>query len=352
MISADWSERLENLGSNPIARALALSLALHLLVFSTVELGYRLGLWNSSLFTILAFRDAAKPDPRSEAQKKGQTQDEQSVPMIFVEIDPSQATAEAPKEAKHYSSLNSLAGNPDTQLDLEVPKISGTQDKVPMTTDKSPSEPMPLQPAPQLAKATEAPPKEELEPKISLPKQSPPEIQRDSKVGDLAMARPTTRPEVTLTPTFSEAPESAPPREKPRRLADVRREREGLAGQKMMQEGGVRRYSFAEGLDAKATPFGAYDQLIIEAIRNHWYDLLDARDQARNETGRVVVTFRLNANGSVSHMRVAESTVGEILKIKCERAIKEPSPFPRWPSDMRRLVGGDYRDVRFTFYYD
>ena len=101
VISADLSEHLENLRSNPIVRALALSLALHLLLFSTVELGYRLGLWNSSLFAILAFRDSAKPDSRSEAQKKGPTQDDQSVPMIFVEIDPSQATAEAPKDAKH-----------------------------------------------------------------------------------------------------------------------------------------------------------------------------------------------------------------------------------------------------------
>jgi len=41
-----------------------------------------------------------------------------------------------------------------------------------------------------------------------------------------------------------------------------------------------------------------------------------------------------------------------LLCLLCQQAIQDPSPFDKWPSDLRRLVGADYREVRFTFYYN
>lgn len=120
----------------------------------------------------------------------------------------------------------------------------------------------------------------------------------------------------------------------------------------MQQSGGVRRYSIAEGLDVKAMPFGDYDGAIIAAIQQRWYGLLDERDYARGYTGKVVLTFRLNADGRVTEMRVQENEVSDILALICQRAVLDPAPFAPWPSDMRRMIGADFREVRFTFHHN
>ena len=350
MIAAEFITRLPRLTSNSITRALGLSLVFHLLLFGAVELGYRLGLWNSSLLGLITFNTADKLDPRLEAKKRAEMEKQELVPLIFVEVDPAQASQEAPKETKYYSTRNSLAGNLDTRIDSDVPKISGTQEQMAKTATKPRSEPMPLQPAPSIARTPE-PTRQETSPKDNPLNETRTESRNASKPGDLAMAKPLDRPILAPKPSLTDAHESV--RERPRTLAQAlaRNEQRGLAGEKMKQEGGVRRYSI-EGLNAKATPFATYDQAIIEAIQNHWFNLLDERAFARGDTGKVVVTFRLNSDGSVTHMRVAESTVGDILEIVCQKAVQEPAPFGPWPNDMRRLVGADFRDVRFTFFYN
>ena len=58
-----------------------------------------------------------------------------------------------------------------------------------------------------------------------------------------------------------------------------------------------------------------------------------------------------NYDGTVSDMQVLENTVGEMLGYVCQQAINEPSPFAKWPPDMRRMVGQNYREITFTFYY-
>ena len=57
------------------------------------------------------------------------------------------------------------------------------------------------------------------------------------------------------------------------RLAEARQQA-GLAGEKMKQEGGVRRGGQL-AVDAKATPFGEYDAAWIRAVQEQWYNLLD-----------------------------------------------------------------------------
>jgi hypothetical protein len=65
----------------------------------------------------------------------------------------------------------------------------------------------------------------------------------------------------------------------------------------------------------------------------------------------VVVEFRLNANGNISALRVAETEVGDLLSWYCQAAILDPSPYRPFPSDLRRMLQNDYREIRFTFYY-
>ena len=125
-----------------------------------------------------------------------------------------------------------------------------------------------------------------------------------------------------------------------------------LAGEKMKQDGGVRRVSLAANLDVKGTPFGAYDAAFIAAVQSRWFNLLDSRDFVRNQTGKVVLDFRLHQNGRISDMRVLENDVTETLSYVCQRAVQDPAPYQPFPSDLRRLLPVDYREVRFTFYYN
>ena len=119
----------------------------------------------------------------------------------------------------------------------------------------------------------------------------------------------------------------------------------------MRQDGGTRapgRIAF----DVKATPFGAYDQAFIEAVQSAWFRQLEERQFRPHEGGKVVVEFRLNYDGRITGLRVVESEVNEHLAWTCQRAVLEPGPYPPFPSDMRRLVKNDYREIRFTFYYN
>jgi hypothetical protein len=116
----------------------------------------------------------------------------------------------------------------------------------------------------------------------------------------------------------------------------------------MKQNGGVPRQGSA--LDVKATGFGEYDAALVEAITQHWYDLLDSQQFALDRTGKVVVQFRLNFDGTVSDVVAAQNTVGELLGYVCQKAITDPSPYAKWPSDMRAKLG-NFRDIQFTFYY-
>ena len=144
------------------------------------------------------------------------------------------------------------------------------------------------------------------------------------------------------------------PRAKPRRLAMVKPPdpTSAIAGEPMKQDGGVRRRAVVSSLNVKATPFGTYDEKIIAAIQKRWFDLLDERGSTLARSGRVVLEFRMTHDGRVTDMRVAENTVSETLSILCQRAVLDPAPYEPWPSDMRRMIGANYRDVRFTFYYN
>ena len=119
----------------------------------------------------------------------------------------------------------------------------------------------------------------------------------------------------------------------------------------MKQEGGVSRRREMASLDTKATPFGAYDAALVEAISQRWFTLLDQREYASDSRGKVVLQFRLHFNGRVTDMNVAENTAGEVLGLICQKAVLDPAPFATWPSDMRRTLG-ETRNIQFTFYYN
>lgn len=336
MSQAKLQEFARGLAAHPIARALALSLLLHFVGIAGVEVGNRLGLWERS-FVPKAFRSRVVEQAQQMADRRQQQETE--VPLLFVQVDPSQAAAEAPENAKYYSSQNTVASNPDPTIETETPKIEGKQELVPQVMDVPKPGPQPEPPA------STPPQREVMRP---APEPAPAEEEAE-KPGEMQMARAVPRPQPE---------EPSPEQEKPaverapfRSLAQARAEKGLIQGPKMKQEGGKRRASLAANLDVRAMPFGSYDAAFIAAVQARWFSILDQRDFVRNETGRVVLDFRLNQDGRITEMRIAESSVSDTLAWICQQAVMDPAPYDPFPRDLRRQMAHDYREIRFTFYY-
>ena len=318
----ETSLRLDRREWTRLAGALGLSLALHLLGYGGYELGKKAGLWQAWHWPVWLQKHKTPAQLAKEKQAALPTE----VPLMFVDVSSEQAVAEPPKDAKYYSSKNSRATNPDADQDSDIPKISGKQTDVIKTEDAQRSHVTPLQPNFQQAE-------HEQQAEEAKPRQAP---------GDLALMKPDTnlRPE-----------KGAAEKPKPRTVTEAKsRQQNQIPGQKMKQDGGVKRRLEISGLDAKATLFGAYDAAFIAAITQHWYDLLDKYNYTFDRSGKVVVQFRLNYDGRITDMKLVESSVGQVHALICQRAVLEPAPYEHWPSDLRRMAG-DSREVQFTFYY-
>ncbi len=336
---------------SPVARALLLSLLLHLVIFGLLELNVRLaGVADRFLPEWLR----ARPAEASLALRANQTpapKQPTEPPLLFVDVDPRTATTEAPKDSKFYSALNSQSASPirDPDKDASVPKIDGKQTQIPKTVDVPRERSFPLQPSPPPQPLPEDKLEQAKPPEAPQPPVKPSGGQTE---GEMTLAKASK----IARPTEGEPRETppTPPHTRPRTIAEAKQQREqgGLAGQKMNQEGGAKKYALNASFDVRATPFGAYDAAIIAAIQKRWYDLLDSTEVARTRTGKVVLKFYLNSNGSVSNFEMKEYEVGEVLALICERAVRDPAPYAAWPSDLRRLVGSDHREVTFTFYYN
>jgi hypothetical protein len=320
---------------HPLATAFAISLAVHTAFFGFWKLGKQLHWWEHQATWLLSLHKKKRPLPFAKIQPLAppkQQPKQKQIPLTFVEVDPTTATKEAPKDAKYYSAQNSKAANPEATLELANPKVDGEQNKVVRLENVPKPGPQPLQPAIVPEKITE-----EAKPKPA------------ETIGDLAKVKPAEvkKPDNGIAEIASDAPSL--PVEKPRTLAAARARKQMLAGEKMKQDGGMRRPGHVS-LDAIATPFGSYDAAFIAAVQQRWYDLLDSQQFAQR-SGKVVLEFHLLYDGRITEMKVMDNEVGEVLGLICERAIKDPAPYGKWPDDMRRMVEKPYREVKFTFYY-
>jgi len=318
----ETSLRLDRLESIRLAQALAFSLALHLSAWGSYELGRKYHVWER--FQLPAWIKAIVPTLPKAAKKIPPAQE---TPLVFINVSPGQATTEPPKKAKYYSSHNSQAANPVTDRDTDLPKITGTQTQVPKTED------VPREKFEKLQPALPAPQDQsEVEPKPTL------------APGDLALARPDPNP-------HADTGQADRPRPRTLKEAYARQQMNQPPGRKMKQDGGTKKFRLDPGFDVKATPFGAYDEAFIDAVRNRWYNLIESRYDGY-QIGKVTLQFRLNYDGRITEMKVADSTVGDILSLLCQKAVLDPAPFEKWPRDMRLAVGRDYRPIQFTFYYN
>jgi len=301
------SLRLSSLESRRLAWALTLSLAAHLLAWGGCELGKQLGVqqwlhlpaWVHRLTKKIEMVPVVNYEP----------------PLEFVTVE--QPSTEAPRNTKYYSSQNSRAANPETDRNTNVPQLNGKQTEVAKTEDVARLNFSKLQPAT---------PQSNPQPEVRPPMLDP---------GDLTLAKL----------------EDSQQQERPRTLQQVAAQQNQMPGRQKKEDGGVHRQALVPSFDVKATPFGAYDAVFIEAVTQRWYDLLDSRQFARDRSGKVILRFHLNYDGRISDMKVMENTVGDVLGYVCQKAVMDPAPYAKWPTDMREMMDADYREITFTFYY-
>lgn len=317
------SLRLSRSEMERLVVALALSLFLHLAMWGGYEMGKKFGWWQELHALAWLNKVMNKAAPPQQAQQ-------QNEPTIFVDV--TQPDAQPPKNALYYSDRNSHASNPDENKNSNQPKLNGKQRDIPKTED-----------TPRLSKAEPpASPQNQLRPS---PEKPPTESQDESSPLNMGDQKPRQVAERTTTeqkPTPQQTP-------RPRTLKQAQ-EQNHLPGQQMRQNGGAR-HQLVPSFDVKATSFGDYDRALIDAVQGRWDYLLDSQKFAEDRTGRVVIKFKLDSDGTVQDVEVLENGVGDLWSIVCQAAIEDSAPFGKWPDDMRREIGQNYREITFTFDY-
>lgn len=238
-------------------------------------------------------------------------------PYIFVDVRDNQSVVEPPKDAVRYSDRNAVAANPDANKDLNEPKIDGEK--------------------PEMQKTEDGARKNKFDQLMPDPPKPAPEAQPKISPGTMTVAKADLRP--------------AQEKQRPRTIREALLQRQQTPGQRTKQDGGALLRS-QTSYSVKATGFGAYDRMFIDAVSSRWYALLDNLSYDGYRQGKVVVQFSLNYKGEITDITVLENTVSEMLALMCEKAIRDPAPFGEWSREMRLAVGEDSRRITFTFYYN
>jgi hypothetical protein len=330
----EWSLRLERAESSRLVWAFVISLAVHLTIAGGYYGGKQAVTWVEAHHPNWLAPLKLLPQLVKSPQPPRPPQPMPEPPLMFIDVNPAVATADPPQKPQFESSRNSQAANPESVKDSNVPKITGTQEHVVKTEDvpRQPEKVKQLQPMPP-----------------SLPG---PEDQAEQKskptapAGDLAMGKPDPNPKKDTGDA---------PRPRPRTIKEAmaRMPETAIPGAKMKQDGGVKRKLDWAAFDVKASLFGAYEETIVAAISQRWFDLLDERAYASDQRGKVIIRFNLHYDGTITGVKISENTTGaEVLGYVCVKAIEDPAPYAPWPSDMRHEIASGVFEVQFTFYYN
>ena len=244
-------------------------------------------------------------------------------PNKFMETEARQVTGAQPKQTEFYSDKPTVAANPSnpTGKSGDTPYLQGKETRLMSTATVNPQSGAGALPTP-VAPPAAASPKKVTEQGLTVVEEK-----------KLAMAEPPAAAKPAPVPV-------ALPTEAPREIAALRSK---------MDASGVAQMGIA-AFNVAGSPFGAYDKAIIRAVQSRWYRLI-SQNGLYERTGEVTVNFDLLADGSVQNLSVKNNTAGQILALFCEKAIVDSAPFTPLPQDLRELIGGEPRDVNFTFYY-
>ena len=340
--------------------------------------------WIGQLWEVAAENSPQRKD-RKESSEFVFHLEPKSMPTLFVDAHPSQATEEKPEQTPYYAVIDAVAGDNSPQDSMAQPEIDGDQDKVRKTMDTPPSAAravaLPAESGRQAVKPTEPAPSNEsfASPDFSeslllgggqLAEKENENAKSEIRKGESehqSQEFSQSRPNIPhrIEPNASSKGKPMEPRnskpaepefakqERPRTLAQARRQNVELIGKKMKQKGGMDRFRLQSTPNLLKTPFGNYDAAVIQAIQQRWFDLLEKLPIVQNTRGKVVLKFWMKSDGSVSDLKVVENSAGDDLQsYACEAAVRDPAPYGRWPEDMRRVIQSDRREIRFTFYYN
>ncbi|MBI4025019.1 MAG: hypothetical protein HY360_08565 [Verrucomicrobia bacterium] len=295
----------------------------------------------------------------------------------FLETDPSQAVAETPPDAEHYSEHNTAATQtaPSPEKAIDIPKADGTNlrtkatETVRLTPPPSPPAQSPkaepsVKPEPT---AKPEPPAKPADPVKPPENQTPPPTPKPApktptdlpKAGEYALLKtepplqkPSLREEPAAEPvkptpqTSPRAPPSTPALPVP---AMPPSSREVLAAKSKLQ-GGVPRIG-ALAFNSAQSPYASYDKKIVAKISAYWHLLLQNQYDGEKASS-VEVTFRLLANGHITDLEITRKSTNAnaIMAHWCTESIEKSAPFDPFPEAMRALAG-EFREGSITFNY-
>jgi hypothetical protein len=105
----------------------------------------------------------------------------------------------------------------------------------------------------------------------------------------------------------------------------------------------------ALAIDATFSQFGEYEQQFYAAVQAGWYQEIEFF-QPIDTSARVVVQFRIHADGTVDDVEILNSTAGEIATLICQTALTKRSPFRPWTAEMIKTFGQE-RIMKVSFSY-
>lgn len=132
------------------------------------------------------------------------------------------------------------------------------------------------------------------------------------------------------------------PRERPTLAPEL------IHGPLMRSEGSAHRRG-ALAIDATFSEFGEYEQQFYAALQAGWYQEIDFF-QPIDTSARVVVSFRIESDGSIHDVRVLHSTASQIATLICQTALTKRSPFRPWTKEMMQVFGKE-RELEVSFHY-
>lgn len=103
------------------------------------------------------------------------------------------------------------------------------------------------------------------------------------------------------------------------------------------------------GIDATFSEFGEYQQQFFAALQLGWYQEIEFF-QPIDTAARVVVRFRMQADGSIHDIETLHTSAGEVATFICESAISKRSPFRPWTKEMVEVFGQE-RTLTVSFNY-
>ncbi len=324
-------------------------------------------------------RHAPVPEPfRSPEQQNVRL--ELLPPPLEVEDDPQfmranpDAPIEVPQDTQNYSHRDQVAAQEEAAPLSEdnMPMLDGDREDSNRIVQGSPYEQAPMPAAQAGQDSAEEATQLEAAPDRN-PVWTPPEAmdaEPEADEGLLSVVDPLDNPEIPEEPTednelnpveqrspadgrgeaqtTAQAQQPSPQMREPR--PDRPTLRDNSFGPLLRTFTGVSRTGRIS-IDTRYSEFGAYWNRVLEAIERQWNNLVYNNQRSIQFNGsEVTIEFLISRDGSVTNVRVVQSSVGRLPETLAIDAIRSPAPFPDWTPEMIAQMGTS-TVKRITFIY-